>query len=156
MRVGNGVDVHAFAAGRPLWLGCIEWPGERGLLGHSDGDAVAHAICDALFSAANLGDLGSNFGTTRPEFANASGAQFLTAAHKAITEAGFEIINVTVQVVGERPKVSRRRDEMQDAISAHLGGASVGVSGTTTDGLGFTGRGEGLAAIATCLLRRNA
>lgn len=152
MRVGIGTDVHAFDAGRPLWLGCVLWPDQPGLAGHSDGDAVAHAVCDALFSAAGIGDMGSNFGTSRPEFANASGARFLQTAAELVAAAGFRIEHVAVQVIGNAPKVASRREELQSAISAALGGAPISVSGTTTDALGFTGRGEGIAAIATCLL----
>lgn len=153
MRIGNGFDVHAYAADRPLWLGCIEWPGEVGLAGHSDADAVAHAVTDALLSAAGAGDLGSNFGTDKPEYANAAGSVFLKAALAIVQSRGFEIENVAVQVIANSPKVSQRRDEMQAAVSAALEGAEVSITGTTTDGLGFTGRGEGVAAIATCLLR---
>lgn len=152
MRVGLGTDVHAFDGTRPLWLGCIEWPGEVGLAGHSDADVAAHAICDALLSAAGLGDLGSNFGSSRPEYANASGASFLSATAELLTSAGFNIGNVSVQIIGNSPKVDAKREEMQRAISHALGGAVVSVSGTTTDGLGLTGRGEGIAAIAVCLV----
>lgn len=152
MRVGVGTDVHAVDAQRTLWLGCIEWPDEPGLAGHSDADVAAHAICDALLSAAGLGDLGSQFGTSRPEYANASGARFLSATMALIHEAGLRIGNVSVQIIGNAPKVAARREEMQNAISQALGGAVVSVSGTTTDGLGLTGRGEGIAAIAVCLV----
>lgn len=152
MRVGLGTDVHAFDEARPLWLGCIEWPGEVGLAGHSDADVAAHAICDALLSAAGLGDLGSNFGSSRPEYANASGASFLSATAELLISAGFNIGNVSVQIIGNSPKVAAKREEMQRAISHALGGAVVSVSGTTTDGLGLTGRGEGIAAIAVCLV----
>lgn len=153
MRVGLGTDVHAFDSTRPLWLGCIQWPGETGLAGHSDADVVAHAICDALLSAAGLGDMGSRFGIDRPEYASASGATFLQETLAMISEAGFSLVNVSVQVIGNSPKVSTRRDEIQTAVSNALGGAVVSVSGTTTDGLGLTGRGEGIAAIATCLIK---
>jgi 2-C-methyl-D-erythritol 2,4-cyclodiphosphate synthase len=153
MRIGNGFDVHAYAADRPLWLGCIEWPGEVGLAGHSDADAVAHAVTDALLSAAGAGDLGSNFGTDKPEYANAAGAVFLQAALSIVQSRGYEIENVAVQVIANSPKISSRRNEMQAAVSAALDGAEVSITGTTTDGLGFTGRGEGISAIATCLLR---
>ena len=152
MRVGLGTDVHAFDAARPLWLGCLEWPGELGLAGHSDADVAAHAICDALLSAAGLGDMGSQFGTERPDYANASGARFLGATMELLTSAGLRIGNVSVQIIGNSPNVAARREEMQTAISQALGGAVVSVSGTTTDGLGFTGRGEGIAAIAVCLV----
>ncbi len=153
MRIGLGTDVHANSVDRPLIIGCLEWPGEVGLAGHSDADVVAHAICDALLSAAGLGDLGSNFGVDRPEYKAAKGAVFLQETLQLITQAGFSIVNVSVQVIGNRPKISTRRDEMQSAVSAALGGASVSIAGTTTDGLGLTGRGEGIAAIATCLLQ---
>ena len=152
MRVGLGTDVHAFDATRPLWLGCLEWPGEVGLAGHSDADVAAHAICDALLSAAGLGDLGSQFGTDRPEYVNASGTRFLGATADLLTSAGLRIGNVSVQIIGNSPKVAARREEMQTAISKALGGAVVSISGTTTDGLGLTGRGEGIAAIAVCLV----
>ena len=152
MRVGLGTDVHAFDSTRPLWLGCIEWPGQTGLAGHSDADVCAHAICDALLSAAGLGDLGSNFGVDRPEFANAAGSVFLRETHDLLTAAGWQIGNISVQIIGNSPKVATRRAEMQVAVSAALSGAEVSISGTTTDGLGLTGRGEGLAALATCLI----
>lgn len=153
MRIGSGFDVHAYATNRPLWLGCVEWPGERGLDGHSDADVVAHAVCDALLSAAGAGDLGSNFGTDKPEFQNAAGEVFLSAVYQIVKTHGFEIENISVQVIANSPNISLRRAEMQAAVSKSLGGAVVSISGTTTDGLGFTGRGEGIAAIATCLLR---
>lgn len=156
MRVGIGTDTHAFAEGKPLWLGCIEWPGEVGLAGHSDGDVAAHAICDALFSAAGLGDLGSNFGSDRPEFAGAASRIFLVEAARKVAAAGFSISNVAVQIVGNKPRITAKRGEMEHEIGAALGGVPVSVSATTTDGLGFTGRGEGLTAVATCLLTLNA
>lgn len=152
IRTGIGTDVHAFDSARPLWLGCLEWVGEAGLAGHSDADVVAHAICDALFSASGTGDMGSNFGTSRPEFANASGETFLKETLKIVDAKGFTPINVAVTVIGNSPKVSTRRDEIQNKLQSILN-APVSVSGTTTDGLGLTGRGEGVAAIATCLLQ---
>ena len=150
-RVGIGTDTHAFDPSQELWLAGLRWPGEPGLAGHSDGDAVAHAITDALLSAAGLGDIGSVFGTSDPRFSGAHGEVFLTETRVALEAAGFRIGNVSVQLIGNRPRFSARRAEAEALLTSILG-APVSVAATTTDGLGFTGRGDGIAAIATAMI----
>lgn len=150
-RVGIGTDAHAFDDAVPLRLACLDWPGERGLAGHSDGDAVAHAICDALLSAAGLGDLGVVFGTDDPRLANAAGDVFLAHTRELLEAAETRICSVAVQFVADRPRFAARRDEARDALEAILG-APVSISATTSDGLGFTGRREGLLATAVALV----
>ncbi|WP_018352366.1 2-C-methyl-D-erythritol 2,4-cyclodiphosphate synthase [Longispora albida] len=149
--VGIGTDVHAFAEGRECWIAGLHWPGVTGLAGHSDADVVAHAACNALLSAAGLGDLGSNFGTDRPEWSGASGVALLTESARRVREAGFEIGNVAVQLIGVKPRLGTRRDEARRVLSEAVG-APVNVAGATTDGLGMTGRAEGLVGLATALI----
>ncbi len=151
-RIGIGTDVHRLVPGRPLWLAGLEWPDEdAGLEGHSDGDCVAHAIVDAVLGAAGMGDIGSHFGSSEPEWADAAGVAFLSETAQRVRAAGWSIGNVSVQAIGNGPKISGRREQAERVLSDALG-APVSLSATTTDGLGLTGRGEGIAAIATALL----
>ena len=172
-RVGTAIDVHAFASPKPvsaqnhenaqvpggaenqvLHLACLEWPGERPLEGHSDADVAAHAVCDALLLASGLGDLGSIFGTSDPRWAGASGATLLSEVRRLLDQGDWQILNVSVQVIGQKPRLSPRMEEGRAALSKALGGAEISLSATTTDHLGFLGKEEGLAAIATALVIR--
>lgn len=153
IRVGSGVDVHAFDPSAPLRLAGLEWPGEPGLSGHSDGDAVCHAIVDALLSAAGLGDIGGLVGVDLPATAGAESTGFVELAVERLAAAGWRPVNVSVQLIAQRPKFAPRRAEAEARLS-ELIGAPVSIGATTSDGLGLTGRGEGVAAIATALITR--
>ncbi|MCX6496075.1 MAG: 2-C-methyl-D-erythritol 4-phosphate cytidylyltransferase [Rhodoluna sp.] len=154
-RTGIGTDVHRFSEdeSKPLYLGTILWPGEIGLEGHSDGDALAHAVVDSLLAAAGLGDIGSNFGVDKPEYAGANGSVFIAETLRLLADQGWSVVNVSVQLIGNKPKLSPRREEVEQALSA-LVGAPVSVGATTTDGLGFLGSSEGVGAVATALIEK--
>jgi 2-C-methyl-D-erythritol 2,4-cyclodiphosphate synthase len=156
MRVGLGVDAHAFDAGVPLVLGGVEFPGEPGLAGHSDGDVITHVLIDALLGAANLGDIGTLFPSDDEAFQGISSLLLLSRAYAQVREAGHELVNADCVLIGERPRIAGRREEMRARLAETLGVEPdrIAVRATTTDRLGFTGRGEGLAAQAVALLRQ--
>lgn len=155
LRIGVGTDVHRLAEGIPMSLAGLAWPEEPfGLDGHSDGDVVLHAIADSLLSAAHLGDLGSNFGTAEPEWAGAASHDLLAETLVRVRAAGWEVVNVAVQLIGNRPRLGARRDEAERGI-VERHGIDISLTATTTDGLGLTGRGEGVAAVATALISRS-
>jgi 2-C-methyl-D-erythritol 2,4-cyclodiphosphate synthase len=154
IRTGIGTDVHRLVDGRPMRIAGLDWPEEvAGPEGHSDGDVVLHAVCDALLSAAGLGDLGSNFGTSAPEWAGAASDDLVAETLRRVRAAGWRVANVAVQLIGNRPRLGSRRAEAEDGLAGRHG-ITVTISATTTDGLGLTGRGEGVAAVATALLTR--
>lgn len=153
LRTAVATDIHQFSTdvGRPMWLACLQWPGVTGLEGHSDADVAAHAVADAILIASGVGELGSVFGVGRPEFSGASGARLLGESARLVREAGWDIINASVQIIGPKPRFSPRKKEAEEAMTSVLG-APCTVAATTTDHLGFPGRGEGLAAVASALV----
>jgi 2-C-methyl-D-erythritol 2,4-cyclodiphosphate synthase len=153
-RIGHGIDAHRFVPGRPLMLGGVRIPYERGLLGHSDGDAISHAIIDAVLGAAGLGDMGHHFPSTDPQWKDTAGVDFLRAVAEKVREAGWTIVSGHVVAVAEEPRLSPHLAAMSAAICAALDlpPGTIAVGATTTDGMGFAGRGEGIAASATILL----
>jgi 2-C-methyl-D-erythritol 2,4-cyclodiphosphate synthase len=154
MRVGIGVDAHALVEGVPLVLGGVAIDYPRGLAGHSDGDVLAHALTDAVLGAAGLGDIGSLFPSGDERFRGADSLDLLREAYRRVREAGWQLVNADCVLVGEEPKIASHRVEMRLRLSEAVGGGEVNVRATTTDGLGFTGRGEGLAAHAVALVER--
>ncbi len=154
LRIGHGLDAHRLVQGRPLWLGCIDVPHDRGLDGHSDGDVLAHALCDALLGGAGLGDMGRHFPSSDPQWTGTTGAAFLAAVARLLAASRLHLLSAQVVVVAERPRLAVHLDAMGAACAAALRAdrSAVQVSATTTDGMGFTGRGEGIAASAVALL----
>jgi 2-C-methyl-D-erythritol 2,4-cyclodiphosphate synthase len=157
LRVGIGFDAHALEEGVPLVLGGVPIEYSRGLAGHSDGDVIAHALIDALLGAASLGDIGTLFPSGDEQYRGASSLDLLWEAYREVRETGWELVNADCVLVGEEPRIGDVREEMGERLAGALGVESglVSVRATTTDGLGFTGRGEGLAAHAVALLRRS-
>jgi 2-C-methyl-D-erythritol 2,4-cyclodiphosphate synthase len=155
-RVGIGVDAHAFEEGVPLVLGGVRVESSRGLAGHSDGDVIAHALIDAILGAAGLDDIGAMFPSGDPRWGGASSLDLLARAYEGVRAVGFEFVNADVVLIGEEPRLAPHREAMRSALAGALGVETVRVAvrATTTDGLGFTGRGEGLAATAVALLAR--
>jgi 2-C-methyl-D-erythritol 2,4-cyclodiphosphate synthase len=152
LRTGVGVDAHKFGDSGPCSLAGLQWPETPRLLGHSDGDAAVHALCDAVLSACQLGDVGTFFGVDKPEMAGVTGVAMISTLREFVTSKGFVINNVALQIVGNQPKITARREEAQLVLSQALG-APVSVAATTSDQMGFTGRGEGIYVIANALVQ---